>query len=230
MAVPVSRKCAQCGLVNFSTAEVCRRCGQALSSNGELALDAEPAPEAPPRTVTRGVGRRILWLAGVLVAAVFGWSRSLLLTSEPIDAQQQATVYRSIQILNGAGFSREAAMLRHFANFRATDNWWNVYLGHHDAYAATNFPLGVLTLYEPFFRTAVDDNERAIILLHEAQHLIGCGEDTALERVWREKRRLGWIAEQYGETKVWKNTQEWTRASVPSLFACGASHTSDCAP
>ncbi len=229
MPVPVSRKCAQCGLVNFSTAEACRRCGQALSSNGELASDGQPAPDAPPRPARR-VGRRVLWLACVIVATVFGWSRSLLLTSDAIDAQQQAIVYRSIQILAGSGFSRESAMLRHFANFRATDNWWNVYLGHHDAYAATNFPLGVLTLYEPFFRTAVDDNERAIILLHEAQHLLGYSEEAALERVWREKRRLGWSAQQYGETKVWRNTQEWTRASVPSLFACGANHTSDCAP
>ena len=82
-----------------------------------------------------------------------------------------------IPALAVAGFTRESAMLRHFANFRSTDNWWNQYLGHHDAYAATNFPLGVLTLYEPFFRTTVDDNERAVILLHEAQHLIGAGED-----------------------------------------------------
>ena len=37
-------------------------------------------------------------------------------------------------------------------------------------------------------------------------------------------------AEQYGETKVWKNTQDWTRTSVPSLFVCGADHAPDCAP
>jgi hypothetical protein len=43
-------------------------------------------------------------------------------------------------------------MLRHFANYRATDNWWNIYLGHSDAYAATNSPLGVVTRYSPVFR------------------------------------------------------------------------------
>jgi hypothetical protein len=88
----------------------------------------------------------------------------------------------------------------------------------------------VLTLYEPFFRTAVDDNERAVILLHEAQHLLGYGEDAALDRVWRAKHRLGWRVEQYGETKVWKNTRDWTLAAVPSLFECGANHASDCTP
>lgn len=172
----------------------------------------------------------MLWLTGVVVAVVFGWSRSLLLTSNPIDAQQQQVVYRSILILERAGFPRESAMLRHFANFRATDNWWNIYLGHQDAYAATNFPLGVLTLYEPFFRTAVDDTERAIILLHESQHLLGSGEEAALERVWRVKRQIGWTADAYGETKVWANTREWTRTSVPSLFVCGSDHASDCVP
>jgi len=228
MSAAVSRKCAQCGCVNFATAETCRRCSQPLPYSEPASSSSSPPPSA--QRITRDIVRRAVWLAGVIALAVFGWSRSLLLTSDPIDAQQLQTVYRSIQILDRAGFSREAAMLRHFANFRATDNWWNVYLGHHDAYAATNFPLGVLTLYEPFFRTAADDNERAIILLHEAQHLLGYGEEAALERVWRAKHRLGWSAEQYGETKVWKNTRDWTQTSVPSLFACGVSHKADCTP
>lgn len=117
---------------------------------------------------------------------------------------------QSIALLDRAGFSREVLVLRHFANYRATDNWWNQYLGHREAYAATNFPLGIVTLYPPFFTVAVDDTERAVILLHEAQHLWGSGEDAALERVWREKQRLGWTAGAYGETRVWKNVKEWT--------------------
>ena len=229
MTTSVSRKCAQCGLVNFSAAEACRRCGEAFRGIDEVPATPQQAAEAPPR-ITGRIRTRAVWLTGVVVAVVFGWSRSLLLTSDAIDAQQREIVYRSIQILDRAGFSRESAMLRHFANFRATDNWWNIYLGHHDAYAATNFPLGVLTLYEPFFRTAVDDNERAIILLHEAQHLLGYGENAALERVWRVKHRLGWSADEYGESKVWKNTREWTRTSVPSLFVCGPHYALDCAP
>ena len=228
MTASVSLKCAQCGLANFSTAETCRRCGEPFPRIDALVPTPQQAPEAPQR-ITGRIGRRAVWMAAVIVVVVFGWSRSLLLTSDPIDARQQEIVYRSIHILERAGLSRESAMLRHFANFRATDNWWNIYLGHRDAYAATNFPLGVLTLYELFFRTAVDDNERAIILLHEAQHLLGYGED-AVERVWRAKHRLGWSADEYGDTKVWKNTREWTQTSVPSLFVCGPNHTADCAP
>src|SRR5579864_5608858 len=74
-------------------------------------------------------------------------------------------------------------------------------------------PLLESRLSPPFFLTAVDDTERAIILLHEAQHLVGYGEDAALERVWRAKHRLGWNAERYGGTKAWNNTREWTQAS-----------------
>ena len=120
---------------------------------------------------------------------------------------------QAIKVLEQAGFSREVVMLRHFANYRATDNWWNRYQGHQQAYAATNFPLGVVTLYRPFFTVAVDDTERAAILLHEAQHLFGAGEEEALQRVWDEKDRIGWTADTYGDTKVWKNTKEWMEGS-----------------
>jgi hypothetical protein len=177
----------------------------------------------------RGIGRRLLWLTGVTVAVVFLWSRSLLLTSDAIDDGQQQIVLRAVSQLARSGFSREVLVLRHFANYRATDNWWNLYVGHPGAYAATNFPLGVVTLYPAFFTTAVDDTERAAILLHEAQHLWGSGEEAALDRVWNDKQRLGWTTEQYGQTRVWRNTREWTMAAVPSLFQCGSDHQSDCA-
>jgi hypothetical protein len=201
-----SRKCARCGLVNFAINENCGRCG--------VALDA-PATGEPPAAQQRrehGIARRLLWLAGVTVAVIFLWSRSLLLTSEPIDANQRQLVLQAVRVLDHAGFTREVVMLRHFANYRATDNWWNEYLGHREAYAATNFPLGVVTLYPAFFNVATDDTERAAILCHEAQHMWGVGEEAALDMVWREKERLGWTADKYGATKVWRNTKEWTMA------------------
>jgi hypothetical protein len=171
-----------------------------------------------------------VWLASVIVALVFLWSRSLLLTSDPIDAAQRQIVMESVHLLEQAGFTREVAMLRHFANFRANDNWWNLYLGHRDAYAATNFPLGVVTLYPAFFTVPVDNTERAVILFHEAQHLMGAGEDATLARVWQEKQRLGWTSERYARTRVWSNTREWTLSSVPALFECGPNRRADCAP
>jgi len=209
--------------VNFAIDETCRRCGASLDPPEVV----EPTPAVEPRP-SRRIGRRLLWLSGVTLTLIFLWSRSLLLTSEPVDAHQRQLVMQAIVLLDRAGFSREVVMLRHFANYRATDNWWNQYLGHREAYAATNFPLGVVTLYPAFFNVAADDTERAAILFHEAQHLWGAGEDAALERVWREKQRLGWTADRYGDTKVWRNTKEWTVASVPSLFRCGSSLRADC--
>lgn len=86
----------------------------------------------------------------------------------------------------------------------------------------------IVTLYPAFFEVAVDDTERAAILLHESQHLLGFGEEAALERVWREKQRLGWTADNYVKTRVWRNVREWTGSSVPALFQCGADGHSDC--
>jgi hypothetical protein len=218
-----ARKCARCGLVNFAEADNCRRCHSDL-----FAASSAGAETMPPAPRSRGIASRVAFIAGAIVLSVFAWSRSLLLTSTPIDEMQRQTVLRAVAALERAGFTREVVMLRHFANYRATDNWWNTYLGHSQAYAATNFPLGVVTLYEPFFAATADDTERAAILLHEAQHLLGAGEAAALETTWRAKARIGWTADQYGHTRVWRNTREWTAADVPALFQCGA-HV-DCVP
>ena len=32
--------------------------------------------------------------------------------------------------------------------------------------------------------------------------------------------RVGWTAERYGRSKVWKNTREWTQTAAPDLFTC----------
>ena len=207
-----NRRCAQCGLINFAGAETCRRCKAPFGA--EVSAVSEVEPDEPEPTVASAVARRLLWLAGVIALIVFAWSRSLLLTSEPITPEQRLVVMQALAVLADAGFSREVVMLRHFANYRSTDNWWNRYQGHQQAYAATNFPLGVVTLYGPFFTVAVDDTERAAILLHEAQHLLGAGEEETLQRVWGEKDRIGWTADKYGSTKVWKNTKEWTESAA----------------
>jgi hypothetical protein len=212
------------------------RHGISVPNSAERAAESRPdrrrSPREPAPEPVRGTGarRRLLWLIGVIVSVIFAWSRSLLLTSDPIDETQRQIVSQAVMRLRTAGFSNEVLMLRHVANYRATDNWWNQYLGHRDAYAATNFPLGVVTLYPEFFKVAVDDTERASILLHEARHLLGRGEEAALEAVWHGKRQLGWTVEDYGETQVWKNTREWTEAALPALFSCGPDHNADCTP
>ena len=217
------RKCAQCGLVNSAVNETCRRCGASLIP--AHLIEPETAVE-PART--HGVRRRVLWLIGVTWLIVFVWSRSLVFTSDALETKRRYIVNDAIALLDHAGFSKEVFVLRQLTNYRATDSWWNLYEGHREAYAATNFPLEIVTLYPAFFDIAVDDTERAVILLHESHHLWGLNEDDALERVWREKQRLGWTTEAYGDTKVWRNVREWTESSVPALFQCGADGRSDC--
>lgn len=137
-------------------------------------------------------------------------------------------VDRAIAVLRGHGFEKEVFLLDRVASFRTTDNWWNRYVGHRDAYASTNFPFEVMTLYPHFFEETTDDVERAIILLHEGQHLIGKGERTALERVWKAKSRVGWTSAAYGTTRVWKSTKELTLAEFPEFLACGFDGASEC--
>jgi hypothetical protein len=214
-----NRKCSQCGLISFAHSVECRRCAALLTGDGATV-------ESPGQAPTRA--RRLLGLAAVIGILLFLCRVSLLLTSDALSRDQQQAVGRAIARLEENQFTREVAVLRHVTSFRASDNWWNQFVGHGQAYAATNFPFQVVTLYPRFFDVAVDDNERAIILLHESRHLFGRGEEAALEDVWRAKVRLGWSAHAYGHTRVWKNTREWTQGSVPHLFTCGADGQSDC--
>lgn len=216
-------KCPKCGLVNVGTVENCRRCGAPLQT------DAPPESHSDEEKVTkRGIGRRLIWIFSVTLFLLFAFYMSLLITSDDLGFDRRQIVEKAVVLLGQNGFSRESFVLAHLTTYRRTDNWWNKYVGHHDAYAATNFPFEVVTLYPEFFETAVDDNERAAILLHEAYHLFGSHEGAALEGVWREKQRIGWTAEKYGQTKVWNNTRALTMAQVPSLFYCGTDGKSDC--
>jgi hypothetical protein len=216
----VTLKCAHCGLVNFAADQTCRRCGASLLPGG-LIVPVETEKE-------RGFGRRLLWVFGTTLTLLFVYFVSLLVTSEGLDVDERRTVAGAIAVVKQTGFSNEAFVLGSLVTYRRTDNWWNAYMGHQDAYAATNFPFEVVTLYPGFFIFAVDDTERAAILLHESYHLFGAGEEAALQGVWLEKQRLGWTADQYHQTKVWKNTKEWTTGGLPGLFRCGTDGHSDC--
>jgi hypothetical protein len=216
-----SRKCAHCTLVNFADADICRRCGALFF--------ARPHAPTPALEVQSPLEVRLVAIASSLLGVLFAWWVSLVATSEPIDAEQRVLVDRAIDLLDERGFSREAFLLRRLTTYRSTDNWWNRYNGHYQAYAATNFPFEVVTLYPWFFELPADDVERAVILLHESHHLMGKGEPAALTAVWRDKPRLGWTADDYGHSKVWKNTREWTQASAPALFACSGID-GDCEP
>jgi hypothetical protein len=214
-------KCPRCGLVNVVGNETCCRCGTAIS----VEQSSVDVAATPPR---RGIGRRLIWIIGTTSILLFAFYLSLLLTSDDLRFEQREIVQRATDVLREKGFRKEAFVVSRLATYRSSDNWWNNYVGHRDAYAATNFPFEVLTLYPEFFLKSVDDEERAAILLHEAYHLLGSGEEAALEGVWRSKQALGWTGDKYGESRVWKNTRELTMTRVPKLFQCGADGKSDC--
>ena len=217
-------KCFGCGLTNFASAEVCKRCGGELDAALQQASVLEAEEGAPKRTL----GKRVAAIAGLLAFVLAAFYVSLLESSEPVTFEQKQVVHRAVAIIERQGFGGDAFLLRRFANFRTTDNWWNNYVGHADAYAATNFPFEVVTLYPEFFKNSTDDVERAAILLHEARHLAGKGEAEAFASVWRDKEQLGWTAATHGHTRVWQNVQEFTAKYAPEIFQCGKDGRSDC--
>lgn len=221
------RKCVQCGLVNTGADELCRRCGTPLAD--EEQTESGPAePVADAKVKKRSFLKRVTWVLGATSIILVIWYASLLVSSDGLQPDQREKVEKAIAVLQQQGFKREVFILKRLTVFRGTDNWWNRYIGHRDAYAATNFPFEVLTLYPDFFNLPVDDTERAAVLLHEACHLMGDGEDAALQSAWRNKRRLGWTADRYRQTRVWDATEKLTRASFPYMFQCGADGQSDC--
>ena len=218
-------KCVQCGLVNAATDSVCRRCGAALEI--EPVVSPHKGEEAAPKK-SRGFLKRVAFVVGATLTILIIFYLSLLFTSDGLQSEQRDQVKRSIAILEQKGFSSEAFVLRYLASYRTSDNWLNAYVGHRDAYAATNFPFEVVTLYSDFFSLPVDDTERAAVLLHEARHLLGDGEEAALELTWKSKRQLGWTEDKYGQTRVWDATEDLTRPRFGYMFSCGADGQADC--
>jgi hypothetical protein len=225
-----STKCLACGVANFASSATCRRCGAELPPMELGAGSQSPVRSAQTTPVDEGRGfwRWALWILCVTAAILISCYVSLIASSDGLSAEERRIVTSAIAELERAGFSRESFALRHLVSYRSTDNWWNNYVGHQTAYAATNYPFAVVTLYPTFFKYPVDDVERATILLHESYHLVGADEREALQNVWIEKKRLGWTSLRYSHTRVWKNTREWTSGSVPVLFRCGADSQSDC--
>lgn len=153
---------------------------------------------------------------------------SLVATSVPLDYGQQQKVQSAISLLNEKGFSREAFLLRSVVMFRRGDNWLNSLAKRDSAYAATNFPFQIVTLYPDFYGKAIDDTERAMILLHEAQHLKGKDEAAAYAYVWQQRDRLGWTQLSHGTTPSYITIGELTRTYAPELFTCPNKVWRDC--
>lgn len=220
----MNKKCPNCNLVNFLDAEKCRRCEADLKNF-----------QAPQITVTNKKTKilpKILWRSVIcLVVCLFtiaGFYLSLILTSAPLKYNEKAQINRSIQILKDKGFSREVFLLNYFTSFRSNDNWLNASVEKENAYAATNYPFEIMTIYPDFFTVPVDDTECAAILLHEAHHLQGADEKEAYEFVWKNRKKLGWTKEKYANSVIWRNVRKQTKEVIPNLFVCNGNELGDC--
>ncbi len=159
------------------------------------------------------------------LAAFYG---SLLISATPLSIKERERVDAAIEIIEKRGFINEAYVLRHLASFRNNDNWLNASVAKETAFAATNYPFAIITLYPDFFTYPKDDIERAAILLHEARHLKGYDEEDAYEFVWRNRKYLGWTADKYSESVTWQNIRRQTKEFAPNLFVCDFNPYNDC--
>lgn len=172
--------------------------------------------------------RGAFYYLAVTLCLISIFHSSLLLTSQPLRADENAAVERAINLLDAKGFGREAFLLRRLTVFRNTDSWLNSLTQKENAYASANFPFNIITLYPDFFTKAQDDAERAMILLHEVQHLKGADEHEAYEFAWRNRAQVGWTILTHGTTESYITIEAMTRETVPELFNCADRMWDDC--
>ena len=216
----MNKKCLRCGLINYFSARDCIRCGSGLGESENISPNRGFLKSA---LVKRGVVCVL-----VIVFVLFGFYGSLVLSADSLRRDEQQKTQAAIRHLEKQGFGAETLLLKYFTVFRSNDNWLNASVEKESAYAATNFPFEIITLYPDFFTYPVDDIERAAILLHEAKHLQGMDEKEAYEFVWRNRARLGWTSENYGDSTIWLETRKLTREHVPELFVCEMNDYADC--
>jgi len=160
--------------------------------------------------------------------ALLGFYLSLLFTSKSLNYDEKSKVRSATRVLDEKGFSSEVFLLKYLTSFRGNDNWLNASTKEENAYAATNFPFEIMTVYHDFFEFPADDTERAAILLHEAQHLKGADEKEAYEFVWKNRKKLGWTKDKYADSVVWRNVRKQTKEFAPHLFVCDVNEYGDC--
>ena len=215
----MNKKCSQCRLANFPDANTCARCGSVLGDPEKTEVVARPR--------FRIVARALICIC-VCIAVVLAFYLSLLASAKSLSYDQRSEVKAAIAVLKDKGFADEASLLENFAVFKADDNWLNASVAKEDAYAATNFPFEIVTLYADFFTYPTDATERAAILLHESKHLGGKDEHDAYEFVWEHRKQLGWTKDKYAGSVVWRNIRRQTKDNVPLLFVCDHNDFGDC--
>jgi hypothetical protein len=217
----MNKKCPNCQLINFASAAKCARCQNRL-------IEVSSAGEQGKAPAKFKILKRASVCALACLAAILGFYLSLLFTSKPLNYDEKAKVKNAIRVLGEKGFSSEVFLLDYLTSFRENDNWLNASTRLENAYAATNYPFEIMTVYPDFFNYPVDDTERAAILLHEAQHLKGADEKEAYEFVWKNRHRLGWTKDKYENSSVWRSVRRQTMEICPYLFVCNLNELGDC--
>ena len=162
----MNKKCPNCKLVNFADADECARCQSNLF---EISSDGDQ----PKTSLKIKILKRAVVCAFACFVALLGFYLSLLFTSKPLNFDEKLKVKNAIKVLDEKGFSTEVFLLGNLTSFRADDNWLNASTREENAYAATNYPFEIMTVYQDFFTYPQDDVERAAVLLHDAQHFNG---------------------------------------------------------
>ena len=214
------KKCTNCRLVNYADAVVCSRC--------EGQLVASTTIPSGKRSLFSAIAIRALICVCACLTTLLAFYFSLVFTADPLSIDQKHQVRQAIRLLREKGFTKEALLLDKFTVYRVNDNWLNASVEKENAFAATNFPFEIMTLYPEFFSYPVDDVERAAILLHESKHLEGAEEEEAYEFVWKNRNALGWTREKYRRSPVWDNVRHQTREILPGLFNCPEVEAGDC--
>lgn len=125
----------------------------------------------------------VVRVIGMLLVFLIGFYLSLIFSSRSLTESERTTVDRAIAVLEERGFTDDVWMLRH-AVYRGPDNWLNTLADSEGAFAKTNCPFQIITIYPEFTSIPKDDLERAAVLLHEARHLRGSSEAEAYKYVW----------------------------------------------
>lgn len=139
----MNNKCPQCGLNHPQSSKACIRCGGMLDETENISSNQG--------LLKSSIVKRAVVCLMVLAAVFLGFYTSLIFSADKLTAEERAQVDESIRILEERGFQDEAFLLKHLAAFRANDNWLNASVAKENAYAATNFPFEIVTLYPDFF-------------------------------------------------------------------------------
>jgi hypothetical protein len=214
----MTKKCQNCRLVNYDGVDRCVRCDEELGT----ATIVAGKPRRP------SIAMRAAVCLGVCVSLVIAFYLSLIASSRSLSAEQKQLVAKATAIVREKGFESEARFLQSYSVMRSSDNWLNSMVPKENAYAATNFPFQIVTIYPDFVTYPVDDVERAAILLHEARHLRGGDEKDAYKFVWQNRAKLGWTKDKYTQSNIWINVRRQTREYAPELFACPGKEFDDC--